>query len=100
MGGDKPIHLLNNCHEITLDEERIQKHKKTTTEIVECCKDIKVLGMKELRHLKKWREALRSDFEALAKKEATCDKTISINEESNGQNDSDISEDEDLKKLE
>jgi AdoMet-dependent rRNA methyltransferase SPB1 len=82
------------------DEEKIRKHKKTTTEIVECCKDIKVLGIKELRQLKKWREALRSDFEASAKMEVPCDETSSIKNEANGQHDSDISEDEDLKKLE
>jgi hypothetical protein len=28
--GTNPIHILNNCHEITLDEPRILKHKKTT----------------------------------------------------------------------
>jgi len=59
---DKPIHILNNYNEIHLDEPRIYKHAKTTKEIVECCKDIKVLGMKELRLLKKWREALRAEF--------------------------------------
>ena len=35
----------------------------TFSEILECCKDVKVLGMKELRLLKKWREILRADFE-------------------------------------
>ena len=68
IAGDKPIHILNNCHEIILDESRIKKHLKTTQEIVECCKDIRVLGVKELRSLKKWREILKADFEKAAEK--------------------------------
>merc|ERR1712083_1253861 len=65
--GDKPIHVLNNCHEIIIDEGRIKKHPKTNQEIIECCKDIRVLGVKELRLLKKWREILRIDFEKAEK---------------------------------
>ncbi len=61
--GDKAIHILNNVHAIELDETKIRDHPKTTAEITECCKDVKVLGMKELRLLKRWREALRKDFE-------------------------------------
>ena len=70
IAGEKPIHILNNCHEIVLDESRIKKHPKTTQEIVECCKDIRVLGVKELRSLKKWREILKADFEKAAEKKA------------------------------
>ena len=56
--------------------------------------------MKELRQLKKWREALRYDFEAAAKKEAPSAEKVPIKEKLNGQNDSEGSDDEDLKKLE
>ena len=65
---DKPIHVLNNFYEIVLDEKRIADHPKTTGEVKECCKDLKVLGMKELRLLKKWRESLRADFESSSEK--------------------------------
>lgn len=64
---NKPIHVLNNFSEIVLDEQRIANHPKTTQEIRECCKDLKVLGMKELKTLKKWREALRKDFDKTEK---------------------------------
>ena len=40
------------------------------TEIIECCKDIQVLGIKELKLLKKWREVLRNDFEKIEKEKA------------------------------
>ena len=78
--GDKPIHILNNCHEIIIDEAKIKKHAKTSQEIIECCKDVRVLGMKELRLLKKWRESLRTDFEKAAK-EARENPTVDENGE-------------------
>jgi AdoMet-dependent rRNA methyltransferase SPB1 len=85
ISDDKPIQVLNNCHEIFLDLVKIKKHPKTTQEIVECCKDIRVLGMKELRLLKKWREILKADFELAdkekAKKEAEKAKLLAENGE-------------------
>ena len=88
---DKPIHILNNCNEIVLDEPRIYKHKKTTAEVKECCKDLRVLGMKELRLLKKWREALKAEFaEEEAKKAAEKKKK----QEEAGENVEEAMEDE------
>jgi len=63
--GDDHIKILNACNKIIIDAPRIQKHKKTTKEIQECLKDLKVLGMKDLRSLKKWRDALRKEFTEL-----------------------------------
>ena len=96
---DKPIHVLNNFYEIVLDEKRIADHPKTTGEVKECCKDLKVLGMKELRLLKKWRESLRSDFEKSEKPRAP-----EISEEVAGAdkagNASDDEEEKEMKNLE
>merc|ERR1712013_51016 len=50
---------------IVIDTPRIDKHKKTTDEIRACIKDIKVLGMKELRSLKKWKDALKKEFDEI-----------------------------------
>jgi AdoMet-dependent rRNA methyltransferase SPB1 len=65
--GTNHIQILNECNAIRLDAERIEQHVRTTPEIRECIKDLKVLGMKELRLLKKWRDALRKEFEAAYK---------------------------------
>ena len=59
------IRMLNESNAIVIDTPRIEKHPKTTAEIKECLKDLKVLGMKDLRVLKKWRDALRKEFEGL-----------------------------------
>lgn len=42
-----------------IDDEIIDKHEKTTKEIRECCKDIKVLGRKDLKLLLNWWKALK-----------------------------------------
>merc|ERR1711973_178583 len=78
MGSDH-IKILNDCNKIIIDTPRIQKHTRTTKEIVECLKDLKVLGMKDLRNLKKWRDALRKEFEEMDKeKEAGAGETAAV----------------------
>lgn len=50
---------MQNASEIVIDDEIIDKHKKTTKEIRECCKDIKVLGRKDLKLILSWWKALK-----------------------------------------
>jgi len=64
MGKDH-VKMLNDCNSIIIDTPRIAKHLRTTEEIKECLKDLKVLGMKELRQLKKWKDALKKEFDEL-----------------------------------
>jgi len=63
--GKESVQILNECNSIVIDAPRIEKHKRTTDEIRECIKDLKVLGMKELRNLKKWKDALKKEFDEL-----------------------------------
>ena len=60
---NETIRILNESNAIVVDTPRIEKHARTTAEIKECLKDLKVLGLKDLRLLKKWRDALRKEFE-------------------------------------
>lgn len=55
---------LAQCHEIKLTNDDIIQHESTCDEIKECCKDLKVLGRKELLKLLKWRRNLRKDLTA------------------------------------
>merc|ERR1712203_202877 len=63
--GKNHVQILNECNSIVIDTPRIEKHDKTTAEIRECLKDLKVLGMKELRTLKKWKDSLKKEFDEL-----------------------------------
>ncbi|XP_022917461.2 pre-rRNA 2'-O-ribose RNA methyltransferase FTSJ3 [Onthophagus taurus] len=56
------IDLLQAASEITFDDDEILNHKSTTKEIIDCCKDIKVLGRKELRLLLKWWKILHDEY--------------------------------------
>lgn len=55
---------LAQCLEIKLTNQDIIEHESTTDEIKECCKDVRVLGRKDLLKLLKWRRNLRKDLTA------------------------------------
>ncbi|KYN16784.1 PREDICTED: pre-rRNA processing protein FTSJ3 [Trachymyrmex cornetzi] len=59
IGCEDAVAALQNASEIVIDDEIIDKHEKTTKEIRECCKDIKVLGRKDLKLLFSWQKALK-----------------------------------------
>lgn len=56
------LDLLASAHEMVLDDPIIKSHPATTSEIIECAKDIKVLGRKELLSLIRWRKKLRKEL--------------------------------------
>lgn len=67
--GDDAIKILNTCNSITIDKPWVQNHRKTTPEIEECLKDLKVLNIKDLRMIKKWRDVLKADLDKATEEE-------------------------------
>ncbi|XP_068236867.1 pre-rRNA 2'-O-ribose RNA methyltransferase FTSJ3 [Palaemon carinicauda] len=62
------VEVLQTASELHFeDDEPLKKHKLTTENILENCKDIKVLGRKELKQLLTWRKEIKADFESIAK---------------------------------
>ncbi|XP_076339533.1 pre-rRNA 2'-O-ribose RNA methyltransferase FTSJ3 [Tachypleus tridentatus] len=67
------VELLSKFNEIVLDSPVIVNHPLTTDEIKECCKDIKVLGPKELKAILVWRKKIKQYLETQEKKEIKKD---------------------------
>ncbi|XP_045595148.1 pre-rRNA 2'-O-ribose RNA methyltransferase FTSJ3 [Procambarus clarkii] len=77
------VEVLQEASEFDFDDETIRNHRLTTEVIVENCKDIKVLGRKDLRQLLTWRKNLKADLEKIAeeKKETPAEEKTTTNEE-------------------
>ena len=61
--------LLANYNEIDIDDEECLTHEATTEEVKACCKDLRVLGRKDLKLLITWRKRLIKHFEDKKKAE-------------------------------
>uniref|UniRef100_A0A8C7NKK4 pre-rRNA processing protein FTSJ3 n=1 Tax=Oncorhynchus mykiss TaxID=8022 RepID=A0A8C7NKK4_ONCMY len=49
LKADNPVDFLSKANEINFDNPELESHEATSDEVIECCRDIKVLGRKELR---------------------------------------------------
>ncbi|XP_060889614.1 pre-rRNA 2'-O-ribose RNA methyltransferase FTSJ3 [Labrus mixtus] len=59
LKAENAVDFLSKASEIALDDPQLECHPATSAEVKECCRDIKVLGRKELRLLLSWRSKLR-----------------------------------------
>ncbi|XP_053307152.1 pre-rRNA 2'-O-ribose RNA methyltransferase FTSJ3 [Spea bombifrons] len=82
-----PVDFLSKTSEIALDHPELEKHTATTDDIRECCRDIKVLGRKELRSLLSWRTKLRRYLAKQFKESKESGKEINLSsgEEEDGE---------------
>eukprot|EP00397_Hematodinium_sp_SG-2012_P011538 GEMP01011678.1.p1 GENE.GEMP01011678.1~~GEMP01011678.1.p1 ORF type:complete len:876 (+),score=279.42 GEMP01011678.1:52-2679(+) len=100
-----PVDSVVSHNKIIFDEAsaEISKNPLTDSEILECCKDLKVLGKNDLGKLIKWRARLRREHEKDQKKEKKDKKKDSRDEKKDGKDaengDKSSEEDEDMGKL-
>jgi len=58
-----PLNFIAACNELTFDQDYYKEHECTNSEIIELCKDIKVLGPGDVKLLKKWHKKLQAVLE-------------------------------------
>uniref|UniRef100_A0A3B4F8B5 FtsJ RNA 2'-O-methyltransferase 3 n=1 Tax=Pundamilia nyererei TaxID=303518 RepID=A0A3B4F8B5_9CICH len=94
LKAENPVDFLGKASEITFNNPDLEFHSATSNEIKECCRDIKVLGRKELLLLN-WRSKLRRYLAKKLKDEAKqLDQEISDEEGSNSEEEAGKKEDE------
>ncbi|XP_034840211.1 pre-rRNA 2'-O-ribose RNA methyltransferase FTSJ3 [Maniola hyperantus] len=81
---DDPIDLLQGCSEILIDDKEILNHPRTTSEIKECCKDIKVLGRKDVKALLSWLKHIKDWKATQTQTEVAVEKTDTSNVDKEG----------------
>ncbi|XP_033118880.1 pre-rRNA 2'-O-ribose RNA methyltransferase FTSJ3-like [Anneissia japonica] len=91
LSTNEPIEMLNDCNELVFDSDQLLKHRLTTEEIMQCCRDICVLGRREVRELLQWRSKLRK---LLAKCEDTQERSKKEDGDSEQEDKDDGSSDE------
>jgi len=77
------VAFLRYASEIVIDDDIIDKHEKTTKEVRECCKDIKVLGRKQLKLLMNWYQTLKKEQNKNENEEEKKDENEEQNKDQN-----------------
>jgi len=98
MKSTNAVDSVVSNHQIVFDDasEEIRKNRLTDKEVLECCKDLKVLGKIELGKLIKWRAKLKREYEKGRKTE----KPSKEKGRKKPKTDSDSENEEDLKEIE
>ncbi|UJR20609.1 hypothetical protein I4U23_023734 [Adineta vaga] len=92
------LDLLATANEIVIDDDRLLQHPKTTEEIKECIKDIKVLGRREITLILAWRRHMHASFykKALPQVEVPTTEKKPVKEGEEIENDEKDEEDDDI----
>lgn len=96
LKAENPVDFLSKANAITFDSPELESHPVTSSEIKECCRDVKVLGRKELRLLLSWRSKLRRFLAKKLKEAKEPGQEISL---SSGEEESDTDEKQSRKKV-
>nr|XP_055074122.1 pre-rRNA 2'-O-ribose RNA methyltransferase FTSJ3 [Misgurnus anguillicaudatus] len=96
LKAENPVDFLSKANAITFDSPELESHPVTSSEIKECCRDVKVLGRKELRLLLSWRSKLRRFLAKKLKEAKEPGQEINL---SSGEEESDTDEKQSKKKV-